>query len=107
MREIKFRAWNVVELEMTLHDSFYELQKWNRTEEELSQFSIMQNTTLKDKNGVEIYEGDILNICYSSNSGEFIHDCIYTASISSMRGIEFNFVKLLWVSFGYISIHLQ
>ena len=60
MREIKFRVWDVVENEMTLHDSFYEVQRWNRTKDELLQFEILQYTGLKDKNGKEIYEGDVV-----------------------------------------------
>jgi len=60
MREIKFRAWDKNKKEMTLNDSFYELQKWNRTEKELEDYEIMQYTGLKDKNGREIYEGDVV-----------------------------------------------
>ena len=60
MREIKFRAWDKVNKEMVLNDSFYELQKWNRTEKELEDFELMQYTGLKDKNGKEIYEGDVV-----------------------------------------------
>lgn len=60
MREIKFRAWDKINNEMTLNDSFYEVQKWNRTQIELNDFELMQYTGLKDKNGVEIFEGDIV-----------------------------------------------
>ena len=61
MREIKFRAWDKVNGEMTLHDSFYEVQSWNRQGPELYNYELMQYTGLKDKNGVEIYEGDIIS----------------------------------------------
>lgn len=64
MREIKFRAFDQTKKEM-----FYTLHPvWNsdffgRLEADPDNYSeIMQYTGLKDKNGKEIYEGDILQI---------------------------------------------
>jgi len=71
MREIKFRAWDKEEKRF-LPGYFYNQLSinpegkviWYSAEkglEDLSgQFNIMQYTGLKDKNGKEIYEGDIL-----------------------------------------------
>lgn len=56
MREIKFRAWNNEDKEMldniqnTLFDQFLHS----------GTFDVMQYTGLKDKNGKEIYEADVV-----------------------------------------------
>lgn len=65
MREIKFRAWDVENKEW--YQNYYGLMidgesggvMRNEVCMEENQIDIMQYTGLKDKNGKEIYEGDI------------------------------------------------
>ena len=55
MREIKFRGWD--EGMMVPWD---DLKEWECNLSELNELRLMQYTGLKDKNGKEIYEGDVL-----------------------------------------------
>lgn len=69
MRDIKFRAWDYDSNTMIYPDSKLEtifcfdragLSVYQSDGSELSSFELMQYTGLKDKNGIEIYEGDII-----------------------------------------------
>ena len=62
MREIKFRAWDNLNKRMITSGIFF-----NNTLMQLKtapNIELMQYTGLKDKNGKEIYEGDIVEVSY-------------------------------------------
>ena len=68
MREIKFRAWDQ-HGEMIDEDRFYVASNgvpmWTSNNEQAYDLTVMQYTGLKDKNGTEIYEDDIVHFPYS------------------------------------------
>ncbi len=62
MREIKFRAWNVLDKKMLNWGDIFHLPAWEifPGTPEQRPFNIMQYTGMEDKNGREIYEGDVV-----------------------------------------------
>lgn len=90
MREIKFRAWHHgggdprVKGAMTYSRPFPVLF-WKQIEDEEFAVELMQYTGLKDKNGKEIYEGDIVKFVHEYQEGmwdEYTSEVIYDSEVA-------------------------
>ena len=103
MREIKFRAWTTAKKEMfePVYFDNLEVHWWSeedghfivigdvREDSILYQAILMEFTGLHDKNGKEIYEGDILLFADGSKSEVFFDEGSFTVEDSesmSMTG---------------------
>ena len=109
MRAIKFRAWNGSEMIMPRDRSYYQhymsfcgniIQKSSEVMDcfgggdkwrVVNDFQLMQFTGLLDKNGVEIYEGDVVLLNDHFISAVEFADCSFvvkTKSIYANRGVD-------------------
>jgi hypothetical protein len=101
-REIKFRFWgnfgelneeeDICEMEMLYGDkfSFFESEPINNLFASRN-FQVMQYTSLKDKNGKEIYEGDILGFEVVKNfTNVTVHHFVVTWDFENAGWIQFS-----------------
>ena len=83
MREMKFRAWDGKEMKLAFDLSQNPKYWWEGNKD----FPLMQYTGLKDKDGAEIYEGDIVKRTYESGS-VYIGEVIFEEATYFMRNNE-------------------
>lgn len=90
-REIKFRAWDTIESEGFKRPIMYDwdyLKTWEAKSWFQKGVYLMQFTGLLDKNGKEIYEGDILENKKSSKGNFFVkfnvggYDAVYKGNFT-------------------------
>lgn len=89
MKEIKFRAWDMVQKKMD-YDLYFSQDGSRSLMSVLKDFGIlMQHTGLKDKNGKEIYEGDVVKALLTGLIDESFNSVIeFSNGCFGIRSLE-------------------
>lgn len=97
MREIKFRAWDVsksymindFQIKRNFQCVITQDSSYCRDSEDMYGYEVMQYTGLKDKNGVYIYEGDIINDQFGRDQLHIVFWDVYK-SCFSVKDAKYN-----------------
>lgn len=95
MREIKFRVWHKKDKEMLVFLSGFDyntnILSVLQTIQEWEIYQVMQFTGLKDKNGKEIYEGDIVKY----DDEEDLFEIIWSKEDAGLKIKSGNYINLI------------
>ncbi len=91
MREIKFRAWDKNGKVMNYSGMW--LDNTDGFLKSVNEVIVMQFTGLKDREGIEIYEGDIFEALHDFGPGG-LHEKIGTVEFDNEKGYQWNYWSL-------------
>ena len=96
MRDIKFRAWfGIPESHLAPSMTYLDVSKFQDQEYFLivrHSDNLMQYTGLKDKNGVEIYEGDLIKDSYTIDPAT-IFEVVYHLGGFTVKNIDSKYAQ--------------
>lgn len=110
MREIKFRAWRENKMHYNITTAHYEHNAMSGSGGDLWDFAewmkwskVMQYTGLKDKNGKDVYEGDIVKFHPWNSPKKELEDYL----CNTPKQIKWGLDNGQYPSVGFVAINLR